>query len=201
MATRRSAFLDGSNAGLCAAILAVPLLAVLVWYGPLRGFVQRAGEEQALQSAEIERLVQRKRTLSPLATSERERVDAALTAFEADVAKLGANPNAKLVKSIATLLESAGARDVRVTLSPPSQTEQPRAEVSVADLNGSRSMILVPNAVQAALRADFTSMRAALDALREPGHSIQVERAELVRDGASIKATLDLVYWSREDAR
>jgi len=201
MANRWPAFLDGSNAGLFASILAVPLLALLVWLGPLRAFVQRAGEEQALQRAEIERLVERKRTLSSLAPSARERVDAALTAFEADVAPLGEHPNAKLVQSISSLLESAGARDVGVTLSLPSPTEEPRTPLMVAALDGGRPMTLVSNSVHVALRSDFTSLRAALDALREPGRTIQIESADFARDGASVKATLEIVYWTREDTR
>jgi hypothetical protein len=201
MASRRAAILDGTNSGLLAAILAVPLLALVVWLGPVRGFAQRADAEQVLQRAEIERLIERKRTLTPIAASERERVDAALTAFEADVATLGANPNAQLVRSISTLLEAASAHDVRVTLSPPSPTEEPGAPLAVAALDGARPMTLVPNAVHVALRSDFTGLRAALDALREPGRTIQIESADFTRDGANVKATLELVYWSRESAQ
>jgi len=193
--------LDGTNAGLLAAILAVPLLALVVWLGPLRGFVHRAAEQQARQRTEIERLIERKRALTPIALSERERVNAAVTAFEAEVPSLGAHPNAQLVQVISTLLEAASARDVRVTLSPPSPAEGAPASLVVAALDGTRPMALVPKAVHVALRSDFTGLRAALDALREPGRTIQIESADFARDGASVKATLELVYWTREDTR
>jgi hypothetical protein len=198
MASRRPLFLDGTNAALLAAILAAPALALVLWLGPLRGFVHRAGEEQALQRAEIERLIERKRALTSLAPSERERVDHALTAFEADLTPLGADPNTTLVQSISSLLEAASASDVRVTLAPPIPGEETRAALVVGSLDGARPMTLVPNAVHVTLRSDFAGLRAALDALRDPGRTIQIERANFARDGAGVKAALELVYWSRE---
>lgn len=201
MASRRPIFLDGGNAGLLAAILAVPLLAGLVWLGPLRGFVKRAHAEQAQHAAEIERLAEKKRTLTALAPSERERVEALLTGFEARVTVLGANANAQLARSISSLLEGANAQEIRVTPSPPGPETEPGPTLVVASLDGSRAMTLIPDPVQVSLRSDFVGLRAALDALREPGHTIQIESAEFARDGASVKTTLELVYWSREGAR
>jgi len=198
MESRRPAFLDGTNAGLLAAIVAVPLLALVVWVGPLHGFVRRAAEEQERQSAEIEHLVEKKRALTPVAPSERERVRAALAEFEADVTSLGDHPNARLVQAMADLLERAGVREVRVTLPPPIPEEEPRAPLVVAALDGTSAIALVPNSVHVALRSDFTGLRAALDALGDPGRTIQVEAADFVRDGASVKATLEITYWSRE---
>ncbi len=62
MENRRPAFLDGTNSGLLAAIVAVPLLALIVWAGPLRGFVRRAADEQERQRVEIERFIERTAT-------------------------------------------------------------------------------------------------------------------------------------------
>ena len=154
MASRRPLFLDGTNAALLAAILAIPALALVLWLGPLRGFVHRAGAEQALQQAEIERLIERKRALTSLAPSERERVDNALAAFEADLTPLGADPNTALVQSISALLESVSASDVRVTPATPGPTEEARMALVVASVDGSRPMTLVPNAVHVELRGD-----------------------------------------------
>jgi len=198
MASRRPLFLDGTNAALLAAILAIPALALVLWLGPLRGFVHRAGAEQARQRAEIERLIEKKRALTSLAPSERERVDEALAAFEAVLTPLGADPNTALVQSISTLLEAVSASDVRVTLAPPGPAEEARAALVVASVDGARRMTLVPNAVHVELRSDFTGLRAALDALRDPERTIQIERADFARDGVGVKAALVLVYWSRE---
>ncbi len=149
---------------------------------------------------EIERFIERKRSLTPVAPSERERVRAALTEFEADVVVLGEHPKARLVQSVATLFEGVGVRDVQVTLPPPSPGEEPRAPLIVAALDGSGAIALVPHSVHVALRSDFAGLRAALDALADPGRTIQLEGADFVRDGESVKATLELTYWSRESA-
>ena len=200
MESRRPAFLDGTNSGLLAAIVAVPLLALIVWVGPVRGFVRSAVDEQERQRGEIERFIEKKHALTPVAQSERERVRAALAEFEADVVSLGEHRDARLVQSLATLLEGAGVRDVRVTLPPARPGDEPRAPLVVAALDGSGAIALVPNSVHVALRSDFAGLRAALDALADPGRTIQLEGADFVRDGASVKATLDVTYWSRESA-
>lgn len=200
MSTSRPVFLEGSNAGLLAAIVAIPLLALVLWFGPLRGFVRRAAEEQARQGAEIERLAEKKRALTPVAPDERERVRTALAGFEADVASLGEHADARLIRSIAALLEGAGAHDVRVSRAPPPPGESPAAPLVVAALDGSSAFALVPNPVRVALRSDFAGLRAALDAFGDPGRTIQIDAADFARDGENIKATLELIYWSREPA-
>lgn len=200
MKTSRPAILDGSNAGLLAAIFAVPLLALIVSAGPIRGFARRASAAQERQSEEIARLAERKRELRPVARSERERVDEALADFETDVASLGEYPTTRLVHDLSTLLESSGAREVRVSLAPPVPGEEPRAPLVVAALDGGRALTLVPNAVRVALRSDFAGLRSALDAMAEGGRTIQIDSAEFVRDGEAIRVDLDITFWSREGA-
>jgi len=201
MASRRSALFDGSNAGLLAAVVAAPLLGLLVGLGPLRDFVRRAGEQQTVQRAEIERILERRRTLSPLSSAERARVAAALAALEAGVAPLGARPGEALGPSLASLFEGAGAGELRVTFSPSDAVAAGPLPLLVAELDGSRPMTLIPNPVRVALTADINGIRRALDALGAHGHAMQLERAELVRAGARVEAVLEIVYWSREAAQ
>ncbi len=198
MTSRRPVFLDGTNAGLLAVIVAVPLLAMVLTAGPIRRFAQRAIESQERQSVEISRLVEKKRALTPVEPSERERVDATLASFEANVASLGEEPDTQLVHELSALIESSGARDVRVQLSPPVPDQEPRSPIVVASLAGDRSVSLVPNPARIAMRSDFDGLRAVLDRMAAPGHSIQIDSAVFVREGESIRAEFDVTYWSRE---
>ena len=202
MTSRRPSLLDGTNAGLLAAIVALPLLALVVSAGPIRSFARRAIEARERQSEDISRLAERKRALAPVEKRERQRVTAALAELEANVASLGPDPSAQLVRELTALLESAGARDVRVRVPLPDDAEAgARPSLVVSALDGSRGLALSATPVHVAMQTDFEALRAALDALSASGRTIQIDSAKLVRDGEAIRSELELTGWSREAAR
>ncbi|MBM4337631.1 MAG: hypothetical protein FJ108_17220 [Deltaproteobacteria bacterium] len=201
MTSRRPGILDGTNVGLLAAIVALPLLALVVAAGPIRGFARRAIEARERQSEEISRLEERKRALAPVEEGERQRIAAALVELESDAAWLGPDPSAQLGHDLEALLAAAGASDVRVRVVPREGDGGVRPPLLVSALDGSSGLELTPNSVHVAMRADFEALRDAFDALAATGRAIQIDSARLVRDGDAIRSELTLTCWSREIAR
>lgn len=198
----RIAYLTGGNAWLFAALIAVTIGVAFLVLGPVRQTFGSIQTEISLRQAEISSFKQRRAELRPVTPPELEFAQWYSDQVLTHITRLRGNSNADLIHELSRLADEAGTSLLHVrplsTRNNAARAE-PLRKLELRSVKAESLAKLEPRTIYIELEADMESLAKLLTLLSEPTRPLQLQHLKIERQGRRLHASIDAVYFVRED--